>query len=87
MNCWEFFNCGREPGGLLADALGVCPVAANMAYDGVNGGRAAGRCCWEVSPATGRGGRTGNCAHCSFRHRVLFEQQHPETSTTPTITV
>ena len=27
MNCWEFFRCGREPGGKNAEKLGVCPAA------------------------------------------------------------
>lgn len=26
-NCWEYFKCGREPGGSKVDELGVCPAA------------------------------------------------------------
>ena len=47
-NCWEYMKCGREPGGNKADRLGVCPAAMHNRYDGINGGRNAGRCCWVV---------------------------------------
>jgi hypothetical protein len=49
LNCWEFTNCGREPGGHRADDLGVCPAGADGRMDGVNGGRNGGRICWAVA--------------------------------------
>ncbi len=79
LNCWQFRNCGREKGGLLADLLGVCPVAAAMKHDGVNHGTAAGRYCWRIAKVTpvesGLQGCTGQCRSCEFYSRVLFEEQ------------
>jgi hypothetical protein len=45
-NCWQFKNCGREPGGKKASELGICPAASetrlNTINSGKNGGRAGG---------------------------------------------
>lgn len=80
LNCWEFKNCGREPEGVLADQLGVCPVALEMKQDGNNGGRAAGRVCWTVPVADQTGQILKSCADkacltCTFYTRVQFEEQ------------
>jgi hypothetical protein len=79
LNCWQFKNCGRESGGLLAECLGVCPVSVAAKYDGENGGQAGGRVCWKVtgaclrceSAATGLG---KPCHECPFYVRVSYEQ-------------
>lgn len=86
LNCWEFTNCGREPGGVLADREGVCSVATALHHDGENDGRAGGRVCWKLQ-------RDGNisvvcsqlrlitiCNECAFYRRVCFET---ETIVTP----
>lgn len=78
LNCWEFKNCGREPGGLLAEHLGQCPVAVAMKFDGINGGIGGGRICWIVNnqggcPAMG-GTRASGCHECDFYRRVVFEE-------------
>jgi len=80
LNCWEFKNCGREPGGLLTDQLGECPVARALRFDGLNGGIAAGRACWMMTGdklpcQAGTGGRPVPCHACDFYRRVLFEEQ------------
>jgi serine/threonine protein phosphatase PrpC len=49
INCWEYMQCGREPGGDQADRLGVCPAADNPAFNGLNQGKSAGRSCWLVA--------------------------------------
>lgn len=49
INCWQFKQCGREPGGLKAHELGVCPAANNVSCSGVNGGANAGRICWAIA--------------------------------------
>ncbi len=78
INCWEFFNCGREPGGLRAEELGVCPVAIDLSKDGINEGRAAGRCCWETTDGNNHHvSQSASCASCAFRKRVSFERAHP----------
>jgi hypothetical protein len=48
-NCWEYMECGREPGGKNADELGICPASTALLYDGINGGARAGRFCWPVA--------------------------------------
>ncbi len=47
-NCWEFKQCGREPGGKNAIKYGVCVAALPGGHDGINGGKHAGRYCWAV---------------------------------------
>lgn len=78
LNCWEFKNCGREPGGLMAGMLGECPVARAAKHHGVNGGTGAGRLCWlmnDESGCTARGyRRAGRCLDCDFYRRVVFEE-------------
>jgi hypothetical protein len=79
LNCWEFKNCGREKGGLLADVLGVCPVAKAMKYDGVHGGRAAGRICWKIRNSSSceinlTDSQPSSCHDCSFYRRVQHEE-------------
>lgn len=77
LNCWQFKNCGREKGGLMADALGECQVPSAMKYDGMNDGVGAGRACWMIS-GTGCHGPSGQihgCSQCDFYKRVLFEQE------------
>ncbi|MDD5427437.1 MAG: hypothetical protein PHN52_13250 [candidate division Zixibacteria bacterium] len=80
LNCWQFKNCGREKGGLLADVLGVCPVATAMKQDGTNGGIAAGRVCWQVCDSAYRNdpavfSRKKACYNCEFYRRVLYEEE------------
>jgi hypothetical protein len=79
LNCWEFKNCGRERGGLLAEVLGECPVPKALKYDGLNDGQGAGRACWMVPNSAGRshlrpGCRANPCLECEFYQRVLFEE-------------
>lgn len=77
LNCWQFKNCGREKGGLMADILGECPVPSAMKYDGMNDGIGAGRACWMASESGGhcRNAQVQNCSQCEFYKRVLFEQE------------
>jgi hypothetical protein len=80
LNCWQFKNCGREPGGVMAEILGECPVAATMKYDGLNDGVGAGRACWMVPDSACRESRTqltrvDPCHACEFYKRVVFEQE------------
>lgn len=41
-NCWEFSKCGREPGGVNAEELGVCLTSIHTQFDGINGGKNGG---------------------------------------------
>lgn len=79
LNCWQFKNCGCEPGGVMADILGECPVACTMKYDGLNNGIGAGRACWMVRNSVCKQGANvlapiNPCHTCDFYKRVVFEQ-------------
>lgn len=78
LNCWEYFNCGREKNGLMVSLLGECPVATEMKFDGHNGGQAAGRACWMVHKKSGckvNGCSSTKCHECQFYNRVVFEEE------------
>ncbi len=79
LNCWQFKNCGREKGGLLADILGECPVSTSMKYDGMHGGRGGGRACWMIPDSACRKDPANSnplmrCHACEFYRRVVFEE-------------
>jgi hypothetical protein len=91
LNCWEFKNCGREPGGLMTGVLGECPVASAMKHDGINHGRAAGRICWKVrNSSAGRVDLSDNdcssCHECAFYRRVIYEEKENVQSPMATLT-
>ncbi len=72
-NCWEYRNCGREPGGKEADDFGICPAASDNSYNGINGGKNGGRICWAVSGTLCEGKTQGSyvdkradCMTCPF---------------------
>jgi len=71
-NCWEFKKCGREPGGAMAERLGVCHTAIATFANGLNGGMNGGRICWAIN---------GNfinedvsCMHCDFFYLLEGEE-------------
>jgi hypothetical protein len=81
-NCWEFMECGREPGGAFVGERGVCSAAIDTTHDGKNGGTNAGRYCWKVA-GTLCGGKTEgyfasmlrNCSSCcNFYELVKGEE-------------
>lgn len=75
-NCWETKKCGREPGGLNAHELGVCPAATDKRYHGVNRGNAGGRFCWNIDGTLCHAhadGPAASCTDCGFVQEV--EQQ------------
>jgi hypothetical protein len=80
-NCWEFMECGREPGGEFVDELGVCPAAENPAFEGINQGNKGGRACWAVSGTLCLGrvqegfrSKQCDCERCDFYQLVRLEQ-------------
>lgn len=81
LNCWEFKNCGREPGGRNNGGKGSCPAATDSRLDGVHGGRNAGRTCWALTGTVCEGRPVGefamkfhNCHECDFFKRVVREE-------------
>ncbi|PKK82248.1 MAG: hypothetical protein CVT49_14585 [candidate division Zixibacteria bacterium HGW-Zixibacteria-1] len=81
LNCWEYRNCGMEPGGIFSEIHGACPVPQMMKFDGANGGRGAGRACWMVmNKVSGKDPficrhKRESCIHCDFYRRVHSEEE------------
>jgi hypothetical protein len=80
-NCWEVKKCGRQPGGIHAKALGVCPATTEMRLNGVHDGRNAGRACWIMTGTLCGGQVQGhfgekfkNCTQCEFYTYVKSEE-------------
>lgn len=80
-NCWDFFQCGRQPGGDKTVELGVCPASVQTELHGVNAGINGGRACWAIA-GTLCGGKAqgtyaqklGNCLRCEFFATVRQDQ-------------
>ena len=82
MNCWEFFECGREPGGKHENEFGACPAANSTALDGVNDGTNGGRSCWALAGTYCKGKvqgsyaqKLGDCLKCDFHTFVRYQQR------------
>ncbi|MGA3135944.1 MAG: two-CW domain-containing protein [Terracidiphilus sp.] len=80
-NCWEFKQCGRQPGGHKTHELGVCPAATEDRVNGINHGKNAGRCCWVMAGTLCKGEiqgmfaqKIGNCMKCEFFGLVTREE-------------
>lgn len=72
-NCWELIFCGREPSGIKAGELGVCPAARDTRHDKKNGGINGGRYCWKIAGTMCGGAPHGewskkinDCHACKF---------------------
>ena len=81
LNCWEFMQCGRQPGGDKVSELGTCPVTTNDELDGAHGGIGAGRACWAVVGSLCGGKIQGtyamklkDCKKCAFMALVEKEE-------------
>jgi len=84
-NCWEFKQCNRQPGGLLAGELGICPASTDSSLEGAHGGKNAGRACWAVAGTFCGGAIQGteaqkkhNCWTCNFFKHVKTEEAGSE---------
>ncbi len=81
MNCWEFFECGREKGGKNEKEFGTCPAADNTDLNGINDGTNGGRACWAIAGTYCRNEiqgtyaqKLGDCLKCDF-HTFVRQQQ------------
>lgn len=84
LNCWEYFKCGREPGGAKTKELGVCPAATDCRLDGVHGGQSSGRACWVISGTYCKGEvqgqfakKFGECMECDF-YKLVKSEEYPD---------
>lgn len=80
-NCWEFTGCGRQLGG-NREQEGICPAALMTVYNGVNGGKNAGRVCWMIAGTRCEDDRQGtfsqkvtSCRECDFYKAVSDEEK------------
>ena len=89
-NCWEFKNCGRQPGGAHIAEFGVCPAHTETLLHGINSGSNAGRACWCI-PGTLCGGKVqvstlvkfDVCMKCEFFNKVWVEEKETQSYTPP----
>ena len=82
LNCWEFYDCGREPGGPREHERGVYPMTISRDLDGIHGGQNAGRACWVVAGSLCGGKLQGSfamklpsCWNCEFMKLVQREEK------------
>ena len=80
-NCWEYFECGRQPGGEKVGELGVCPAAKEGNLHGLNEGINGGRSCWAIAGTLCKGQtqgsyaqKLGDCLGCEFYASVRQDQ-------------
>lgn len=81
LNCWEYKNCGREPGGKNVQQLGICPATQFEKLNGIHDGKNGGRACWIVSETLCKGEIQGSwgkkykqCMECPF-YKSVREQE------------
>jgi len=76
-NCWEYVECGREPGGKRVELLGPCPATMHEESDGINNGDAGGRFCWTLEgtlcPGDGKE-RIKRRLNCPFLREVARQE-------------
>ena len=81
INCWEFKQCGLEPGGKNVKEKGVCPAATAQDANGFCGGKNGGRACVYIT-GTFCGGycqgtykdKKHKCENCDFYKLVRKEE-------------
>lgn len=81
LNCWEYYKCGREKGGVNALELGVCPASLTKDNNGINGGISSGRYCWTIKGTLCNdqiqgelGDKLLSCINCGFFKLVNYEE-------------
>lgn len=82
LNCWEFKNCGCQPGGANVENMGICPASTQKSCDGLNYGKNAGRICWTAAGTFCGGEVQGSfanklicCLECDFFAKVKEEEK------------
>ena len=81
VNCWEYKDCGRQPGGSNVAELGECPATLSKEVDGMHGGNLGGRVCWAISGTFCSGTKQGSfaskmksCQTCNFFKVIQMEE-------------
>ena len=84
LNCWHFMGCGKQinkdPSVCLKNAC-ACPASIEQSFDGVHGGKNAGRVCWLVLQTQCYGSvqstyeqKYETCSGCDFYRLVVDEE-------------
>ena len=80
-NCWEFMECEWQPEGPKIDEIGVCPAVVDSRFNGLHGGKNAGRVCWMIAGTLCGGKVQGDyaqkhksCIECEFYRLVKKEE-------------
>jgi hypothetical protein len=82
LNCWEFKQCGREPGGSHVHEWGICPASIAKSLNGLHGGTNGGRACWfvvgtlcneEVQGTYAK--KFKSCIYCDF-FKIVKEEEY-----------
>ncbi|MHA2288353.1 MAG: two-CW domain-containing protein [Promethearchaeota archaeon] len=80
-NCWEFMECEWQPNGSKQDEIGICPAVVDNRFNGLHGGKNAGRVCWMIAGTLCGGKAQGvyaqkykMCVQCEFYRLVKREE-------------
>jgi len=84
LNCWQFMGCGKQiskdPSFYSTNSC-PCPASVEKSFDGIHGGKNAGRVCWFVLQTQCYGAvqktlkeKYQTCISCDFYHFVLDEE-------------
>ena len=84
LNCWQFMGCGKQK---IEDRSSCptntcpCPASIEKSFDGIHGGKNAGRACWSVLRTQCYGSvqktleqKYQTCLSCDFYHFVIDEE-------------
>ena len=81
LNCWEFKQCERQPGGKKIKEHGICPASTDVATNNINKGINAGRLCWQIAGTLCTNKVQGSyakklkdCLKCEFMRLVQKEE-------------
>lgn len=77
LNCWEYHNCGKNPGGHSVEELGLCPTSVSEQSDDTNCGINGGRICWSIDSSLCKDkvkGKFKSCEDCGFYELVRQDE-------------
>jgi hypothetical protein len=83
LNCWQFMGCGKQmiKGPSPCSNTCSCPASIETSFDGVHGGKNAGRVCWFVLQTQCYGSvqktyeqKYQTCPGCDFYRSVVDEE-------------
>ena len=80
-NCWEYKKCCSLNDGQSKENFRKCLVPGMTMYDGVHGGKNAGRVCWLIADSTCNSeiqftftNKLKHCSQCDFYKLVEKEE-------------